>query len=125
GGRLRRALQGQAVVDASFAIAGEGPGRFNRHVLFGATAVQALAWVGGTAVGAVVGSRLPDLERFGLDVLFPAFYLALLWPELRKRVPATVAVAGGVIALGLIPVTPPGVAILVAAVPALIGWWIR
>jgi 4-azaleucine resistance transporter AzlC len=125
GGRLRRAMQGQAVVDASFVIAGEGQGRFNRHVLFGATALQAAAWVSGTAAGAALGSRLPSLDALGLDVLFPAFYLALLWPELRKRTAAMVAVASGVIALLLIPVAPPGLAILVAAAPALVGWWVR
>src|SRR3954470_4385261 len=48
GGPLRRALQGQAVVDASWAIAGRGDGTFDRWLLFGSTAVQYAGWVGGT-----------------------------------------------------------------------------
>src|SRR3954470_6126824 len=44
-----RALQGQAIVDASWVMASEGEGRFDRHFLFGATAVQYATWVGGTA----------------------------------------------------------------------------
>lgn len=121
GGRFLRALQGQTVVDASFALANDGAGRFNRHTLFGATLVQAVAWIGGTAVGVALGSALPDPELIGLDVVFPAFYLALLWPELRERRAVVVAVAGGVIALTLIPVSPPGVPVLAAALAALIG----
>ncbi|MGH3367625.1 MAG: AzlC family ABC transporter permease [Nocardioidaceae bacterium] len=126
GGWLSRALQGQAVVDASFAIAGDGAGRFNRHRLFGATAVQAVGWVGGTALGATMGSSLPDPKVLGLDVLFPAFYLALLWPELRGRRSVVAAVAGGTTALVLIPVAPAGIPVLVAALPAIVvGCWSR
>src|SRR4051794_4948647 len=38
GGTLARALQGQTLVDASWAAAHMGEGRFDRHVLIGATA---------------------------------------------------------------------------------------
>ena len=53
GGPLRRAIEGQAVVDASWALASRGAGRFSREVLFGATAPQYVGWVGGTTVGAL------------------------------------------------------------------------
>lgn len=123
GGRLLRSLQGQAVVDASFAIAGDGQGHFHRHTLFGATAVQAVAWVGGTAAGVGLGTRLPHPEVIGFDALFPAFYLALLWPELRNRRAVLVAAASAAVALLLIPITPPGVPVLAAVLPAvLLGW---
>jgi 4-azaleucine resistance transporter AzlC len=125
GGRLLRALQGQTVVDASFVIAADGHGNFNRHTLFGATVVQAVAWVGGTAIGVALGSRIPDPEVFGLDVLFPAFYLALLWPELRSRKAVVVAMSSGALALALVPVSPPGVPVLAAALPAVIMGWSR
>src|ERR671922_1540334 len=41
GGRIARALQGQAIVDASFAIASRGDGSFDRELLIGATIPQA------------------------------------------------------------------------------------
>lgn len=126
GGRWLRALQGQAVVDASFAIAGDGAGRFNRHRLFGATAVQGLAWIGGTLLGVSAGASLPDPEAFGVDALLPAFYLALLWPELHRRENIEVAVGGGALALLLVPLAPAGLAVLAAALPAaVIGWRFR
>jgi len=44
GGPLRRAAQGQAIVDASWGIAGRGDGTFDRWLLFGSTAVQYAGW---------------------------------------------------------------------------------
>src|SRR4051794_27498594 len=52
GGAAKRALQGQAVVDSSWAMSAQGDGSFDRSFLFGATAVQYVTWVGGTVVGA-------------------------------------------------------------------------
>ena len=57
---LARAAQGQAVVDASFALASRGDGTFDRGLLMGATAPQALAWISGTIVGVLAGPVLGD-----------------------------------------------------------------
>jgi predicted branched-subunit amino acid permease len=79
GGPLKRALQGQAVVDASWALAARPDGSFDRMLLFGSSAAAYVTWVSGTAVGALWGSALGDPHDLGLDALFPAFFLALLW----------------------------------------------
>lgn len=121
GGALVRAAQGQTVVDASWVMASEGDGRFNRHFLFGATAVQYATWLGGTAAGALGGGALGDTQALGLDAIFPAFFLALLLPELRDPRSRGVALAGALIALALVPLAPPGVPVLVASVAALGG----
>src|ERR687893_49964 len=47
GGPLRRAMEGQAVVDASWALASRGEGRFDREVMIGATLPQLTPWIGG------------------------------------------------------------------------------
>jgi 4-azaleucine resistance transporter AzlC len=121
GGRLRRAIEGQATVDASWALANRGGGRFDREVLIGATLPQYVSWVGGTVLGVALGDAI-DPEALGLDVLFPAFFLGLLIDELRNG-PQHVAAAviAGVVAVVLIPFTPPGIPIIVACVGALIG----
>ena len=121
GGALVRAAQGQTVVDASWVMANEGEGRFDRHFLFGATAVQYVTWVGGTAVGALGGGVLGDTQALGLDAIFPAFFLALLLPELRDARSRGVALAGALIALALVPLAPAGVPVLAASVAALVG----
>ena len=118
---LLRAAQGQAIVDASWAMALQGDGRFDRHFLFGATVTQYVTWVGGTAAGALGGSALGDPQALGLDAIFPAFFLALLLPELRDVRSRGVALAGAAIALALVPVAPPGVPVLAASVAALVG----
>jgi 4-azaleucine resistance transporter AzlC len=125
GGRLRRAVEGQMVVDASWALANRGDGTFERKYLIGATVPQLSAWIGGTAVGAAAGGLLGDPEALGLDVVFPAFFLILLAEELRDRRSITVAVLAGLVALSLVPFTPPGVPVVAACGAALLGLWSR
>ncbi len=122
GGPLRRALEGQAVVDASWALASRGGGRFDREFMIGATIPQVVAWVGGTAVGALGGDFVGDPEKLGLDVVFPAFFVVLLVGELRgSRSPMVVALVAAVLALTLVPFTPPGVPVIAACAAALLG----
>jgi len=117
----RRAAEGQAVVDASFALASRGDGSFDRGLLVWSTAPQALAWISGTIVGVLGGAAIADPERYGLDAIFPAFYLALLAEEVGSRKAAAAAVLGAAIAFALMPVAPPGVPVIAASVAALIG----
>jgi predicted branched-subunit amino acid permease len=121
GGWLARALQGQAVVDASWALANRGGGRFDRDFLLGATALAYPAWVGGTLIGVLIGDRLGSPDDLGLDALFPAFFLGLLVEEGRSRAGIVVALLGAAIALVLTPLTPPGVPILAAALAVFVG----
>ena len=119
GGRVRRALEAQAIVDASWALANRGGGRFDREAMIGATAPQYAAWVLGTVVGVAAGPALGDLEALGLDVVIPAFFLGLLAAEVRDRPGLVAALGGAAVALVLTPITPPGVPVLAAAlVPA-------
>ncbi len=121
GGPLKRAVQGQAVVDASWALADRGDGTFDRWQLFGSTAPQYVTWTLGTVVGVLGGDLLGNTDRLGLDAVFPTFFLGILMGELREPRSRFVALCGGVIALALVPFTPPGVPILAAAVAALLG----
>jgi 4-azaleucine resistance transporter AzlC len=121
GGPLKRAAQGQAVVDASWALANRGDGTFDRWLLFGTTVPQYVTWTLGTVVGALGGDLLGDTDRFGLDAVFPTFFLGILIAELREPRSRFVALCGATVALALVPFTPPGVPILVAGVAALLG----
>jgi predicted branched-subunit amino acid permease len=122
GSPLRRAAAGASMVDASFAIAHRGEGRFDVAALVGAMPLQYLSWLVGTVLGALGADLLGDPEQWGLDVLFPAFYLSLLVDELRHDRRARLAAAlAAVVALALVPFTPPGVPVVAAAAAALIG----
>lgn len=118
---VRRAAEGQAVVDASWAIANKGGGRFDRDLLLGATAPQYPGWVLGTVLGVAFGDVLGDPESLGLDALFPAFFLALLVEEAQDREGRIAALLGAAIAVALTPVAPAGIPVLAASVVALLG----
>ncbi|HEX4692599.1 MAG TPA: AzlC family ABC transporter permease [Solirubrobacteraceae bacterium] len=121
GGRLRRAAEGQTVVDASWALAADEQGRFDREILIGGAVPQFAGWVGGTIVGALAGSAIGNPETLGLDAMFPAFYLSLLAGELRSGDARLAAAIAAAIALVLIPFVPPGVPVLAAGLAALTG----
>jgi predicted branched-subunit amino acid permease len=121
GGAARRALVGQAMIDASWAMANRGSGRFDPVFMVGATAPSYPAWVGGTVLGVIAGEELGDPQSLGLDAIFPAFFLALLASELRTPRGRGAALIGAVVALALIPIAPPGVPIVAASVGALLG----
>jgi len=123
GSRLRRAVEGQAVVDASWALAVQGDGRFDRELMIGATIPQYPAWVGGTLIGVLGGSAIGDPAALGLDAIFPAFFFGLLAAELGRPRALAAALLGGAIALALTPVLPPGLPVLLASAAALIGLW--
>jgi 4-azaleucine resistance transporter AzlC len=123
-GPLGRALRGQALVDASWALANRGSGRFDIDFLLGSTLAQYPAWVGGTVLGALAGGLIGNPRTLGLDAIFPAFFLGLLVAEMRRRQARPVAALGAVIALILTPLTPAGVPIIVAAAAVFVtaGW---
>jgi predicted branched-subunit amino acid permease len=121
GGPLRRAQQGQTIVDSSWALANRGDGTFDRWLLFGTTVPQYLTWVLGGVAGAFGGDLIGDTERLGLDAVFPTFFLGILIAELRDPRSRVVAGCGAAVALALVPFTPPGVPILAAGVAALLG----
>lgn len=122
GGRARRVVEAQAVADAPWLAAHKGNGVYDRHMLFGAGVVQFPAWVLGTALG-VLAAPPPDIvERFGLDLVFPGFFLILLLDELRRsRRALGTGLLGAVIAAGLVLVLPPGPALIGSAAAALLG----
>ena len=122
GGPLRRALEGQAVVDASWALASRGGGRFDRDFMIGATLPQVVAWIGGTVIGVFASGVVGDVERLGLDVIFPAFFMALLMEELRGgKVTLAAALIAAALSLVLVPLLPPGVPVIAACAAALLG----
>jgi 4-azaleucine resistance transporter AzlC len=121
GGPLRRAAYGQTMIDASWAMANRGGGRYDPDFMVGATFVAGVPWIVGTAIGALGEGLIGDPEALGLDVMFPAFFLALLVTELRSGRAYGAAAIAAVLALALTPFVPPGVPVITASVGALLG----
>jgi 4-azaleucine resistance transporter AzlC len=118
GSIARRFAEAQLVVDESWALSGG-----DLPVLLGVGATLWVAWVGGTTVGALAGRAIGDTSAFGLDGAFAALFVALLATQLGPRGHVRVAVLGAAIAAVLIPLTPPGIPIVVATAAVLAGRW--
>ena len=121
GRSLGRALRGQALVDASWALANRGAGRFDIPFLLGSTLAQYPGWVLGTVLGVAAGGVIGNPDTFGLDAIFPAFFLGLLAAELRRPGARAVSALGAAIAIVLTPVAPAGLPIVAAALAATLG----
>jgi branched chain amino acid efflux pump len=120
GGRLRRLLESQAIVDESWALSGRS-GRFEWPILVGAGVFLYVLWVMSTALGIVAGGVLDDPNALGLDAAFAVLFLALAAPYLRGRRALQAAALAGLITVALTPVAPSGVPIVAAASACLLG----
>jgi 4-azaleucine resistance transporter AzlC len=116
-----RAAFAMPMVDASWASASRGDGTFDPWYLVGVSVPQYVGWVLGTVIGVLIGPALGDPNALGLDALFPAFFLALLYAEARGRRRVAAAGGGAGIALALTPLVPAGLPILAAAAAAVIA----
>jgi branched chain amino acid efflux pump len=68
-------------------------------VYFGSAAILALAWMSATATGHLAGALIADPRRYGIDLVMPVFFAAMLiplWRGPRRGIPWAVA---GVVAL--------------------------
>jgi 4-azaleucine resistance transporter AzlC len=109
------------VIDETTAMAISQPTTPAKRYAFWATGlILFLLWQVGSLVGALVG-RAVNPADIGLDAAAPAVFLALLWPMLRQREARWVALGGATVALVLVPLAPPGIPVVAAAVVALVG----
>jgi predicted branched-subunit amino acid permease len=120
---VRRLLGALGVIDETTAVTLAQPDGAASRTAFTATFVSLyLTWNLCTLAGALGAGRLASPRALGLDVVGPAAFLALIWPRLRAgRTDRVVAVAGAAMALGLTPVLPGGVPVILAATAALAG----
>jgi predicted branched-subunit amino acid permease len=124
GTRGRRALEAQLVIDESTAMARAQGDPADAHRAFLATGLSVFVlWNVGTLAGALLGAGIGDPRDLGLDAMFPAAFVALLAPQVRRPGGPTAAIAGALIALALLPLAPTGVPVLASVlgvVPAVI-----
>jgi predicted branched-subunit amino acid permease len=119
----RRVLAALGTIDEStaMAIAQKSPD-LSRVAFWWTFAGAYTVWNVSTLLGAVGAGVLGDPTKFGLDAVIPAAFLALLAGRLRNGwVERRVGIAAALIALILIPLTPPGVPVLAAAAAVLLS----
>jgi 4-azaleucine resistance transporter AzlC len=78
-------------------------------VFFGSSVMLALAWMGASTAGYLAGALIADPRRFGIDLVMPIFFAAMLVPLWRGTRRAGAWVVAG------------AVAVLVQSIAG--GWW--
>jgi predicted branched-subunit amino acid permease len=124
---VRRFVAAQGTIDESTAMALARRDRAMSRVAFWWTFASIyLFWNATTLAGAIGARALGDPAKFGLDAVVPAAFLALLAPRLRAgNIERRIAAGAAVIALILIPLTPPGVPVLASSAAVLLGGVLR
>ncbi len=122
--RLQRIIISQFIIDETTAMALAHPAEARRSFWWTALWLYSF-WNVGTIAGHLGAGRLGDPAAFGLDVAFPAAFLAMLVPLIRTRRTFAVAIAAATLAVGSIGIVPAGVPILVASVGVLAARAVR
>ena len=121
GGIGRKVLAAQLTIDETTAMAVAQPTRREQQIAFWLTGgALYVCWNAGTLIGALAGSAI-DPETYGLDVAFPAGFVAMVWPILTRVEARIAAVLGAAVCLVTVPLTPVGVPILLSVIGVLAG----
>lgn len=125
GALLQRAAMAHLMIDESTAVGSAQDALRWRRYGYLVTGLGVFAiWNVTTIAGFVAFSGAGDLiTDLGLDAAGPAAFLALLWPRLRVASQRNVAIAGGLIAVALVPFAPPGIPILAAMLGVVAARW--
>jgi 4-azaleucine resistance transporter AzlC len=70
-------------------------------VLLGSSVLLAVAWVAATCVGHVGGTLIADPRRYGIDLVMPIFFAAMLIPLWRGARPAIAWTVAGAVAVAV------------------------
>lgn len=109
-------LMAQLTIDESTATAVAQPDTAEQRRGFWTAGVGVwIMWNLFTLVGALLGSQIGDPAAFGLDGAAVAAFLGLLWPRLKGKDAAAIAVASAFVTLVAVPFVPAGIPIIVAA----------
>ncbi len=121
----RRFVAAHVTIDESAATASGLTDPVERRLGFWSAGIGVfILWNAFTVVGALVGGALGDPAKWGLDGAAVAAFLGLLWPRLRGREPAAIAVVCALVTIVAVPLVAPGLPILIAAaVAGAIGWF--
>ncbi|MET7533394.1 AzlC family ABC transporter permease [Streptomyces goshikiensis] len=124
--RAVRPLAAHWVIDETTAVALAQPDRKSARLGFTVTGLTLyVLWNLTTLLGALGAEAIGDTDAWGLDAAGPAVFLALLAPMLKTSTERAVAALALVLGLGLLPVLPAGVPVLVAALAAPAVLWMK
>ncbi|WP_314412496.1 AzlC family ABC transporter permease [Pantoea septica] len=83
-----------------------------------------LIWPLTVITGAAIGQFIPDVSAIGLDAVFPAILIALIFPALRQRRTLIPASGGALLSILATPFVPAGMPVLFSML-GLLSWRMR
>lgn len=115
-----KALLATQLTDETYAVGMRAflDGRGSLAYFFGSNISMYLVWQCSTAVGLALGTLIPDPAAYGLDLIFPLTFIALLMPLLREHANRIVATLAAVLAVVGALVLPGSWYILIAGIVA-------
>lgn len=84
-------------------------------LLVGGGVILWMAWVAGTAIGALGGAEIGDPAAFGIDVVMPCFFAAVVAGQFKQPSALAPIVVASVVAIALLNVLPTGWNVVLAA----------
>jgi predicted branched-subunit amino acid permease len=114
----RRVVAAHVTIDESAAMAVAAPQGLTGLAFWATGASVFVLWNLATLLGAL-GAGVVDVRALGLDAAVGAAFLGLLALQVKNRAAVVVAVGGAAVAVLAVPLTPPGVPVLLAALAVL------
>jgi 4-azaleucine resistance transporter AzlC len=101
--RARLAVLAHGISDESYALTMARFAQQPAHPMYfaGTAAATFVAWYTGAILGGILGGRIPDPHRYGLDFVFPAVFIAILARTIQARWQWAVAGAAALVALAV------------------------
>ena len=124
----QRLLFATELTDETFAIhsmqfANEMPSKAR---VFAVNVTSQLSWIFGSWLGFFAGSKLTNIEAYGLDYALPAMFVALLLLQIRHRRMVYVALFSGAVSVALFLLgAKTGSVILATVIAATFGVWLE
>ena len=87
-----RLLLSYGITDEIFAVSAAREGKVSPFFVYGAICTAWPGWVGGTLLGAALGSILPDIVLRALSVALYGMFIAIMMPSAKKSRPVTIVV---------------------------------
>jgi 4-azaleucine resistance transporter AzlC len=124
--RVRRGLMAHVLTDEAFALSIAHFERIRRADERGywiaAFLSDFIPWNLATLVGVTIGAQIPDPNRFGLDVVFPAAMVGLAVSLVTARREVAAALGGAILGVTASLAAGPGVGVIVGGIGgALLG----
>lgn len=113
---VRRFGTAQFVIDESAAMSlDRGSEALSRLGFWSAGIGVFVCWNIATAIGALGARLISDPSTYGLDVVAPAAFVALIAPRLQDMETWRAAFLGAAVALAFVPFVPAGVTVLMSS----------